>query len=139
MSDFLGYLANVSGGEQRQTMAKIIGVSPSTVTRWDPTRADYYPPKFDHVITLARHYQRPPIEALIAAGLITPEDARGQVVERPLASIPHAELLRELGQRLDRMSVPTEKMGTPYREDPRPDDYDLAAGRVARPDDQHAD
>lgn len=138
MSDFLGYLDRISGGEQRQRLARIAGVSPSTITRWDPSRADAIQPKADAVIALARHYQQAPLEALVEAGIVTAEETQLREVSAPLADYPHTSLLRELQRRLDQMSLPSGNIRG-QKEDPSPDDYDLAAGHVDRPHDRPAD
>lgn len=136
-TDFLGYLDRISDGATRAAIAKAAGVSGSTVTRWDPTRDDYIPPRADAVIALAYQYGVPPLEALIAAGILTERDARVTITDRPLSDYTNASLVRELERRLE-MSHPTPMIGD-RQEEPNPDDYDLAAGNVARPDDQPAD
>lgn len=137
--DFLGYLERITGGATRAQIAKHAGVSGSTITRWDPAREDHIRPKADAVIAIAHHYGEPPLEALIEAGILTEQDARVTVTAKSLSEYDHAALLRELQHRLDGMSAPTHKIGSREEEDPNPDDYDLAAGTVARPDDQPAD
>lgn len=137
--DFLGYLDRISNGATRAQIAKHAGVSGSTITRWDPSRSDYIRPKADAVIAIAHHYGEPPLEALIEAGILTEQDARVTVTSKSLSEYDHNALLRELQHRLDsRPSAPEDKIGS-REEDPNPDDYDLAAGTVARPDDQPAD
>ncbi|MGP5483335.1 helix-turn-helix domain-containing protein [Brachybacterium alimentarium] len=139
--DFLGYIERISEGATRAQIAKIAGVSGSTITRWDPSRSDHIKPKADAVIAIAQHYGQPPLEALIEAGVLTASDARIRVAARSLSEYSHAALLRELQHRLDGMSAPPEKISGPedYGEEPIPDDYELAAGTVAREDDHLAD
>lgn len=136
--DFLGYLDRISGGATRAQIAKHAGVSGSTITRWDPSRTDYIRPKADAVIAIAHHYGEAPLEALIEAGILTEQDARVTVTSKSLSEYDHTALLRELQHRLDGMSAPVHKIGS-TEEDPNPDDYDLAAGHVDRPDDRPAD
>lgn len=136
--DFLGYLHRISGGATRAQLAKHAGIAASTITRWDPSRDDHIKPKADAVIALAHHYGEPPLEALIEAGILTERDARVTVTAKSLSEYDHAALLRELQHRLDGMSGPPATIPE-AEEDPNPDDYDLAAGTVARPDDRPAD
>lgn len=142
MTDFLDYLARISGGEQRQRLARIAEVSPSTVTRWDKSRQDYIAPKAEAVMRLARRYGVSPLEALAEAGVVSADEVNLNVVNRPLSAYPHSALLHELQRRLDRMSAPDGPITSPadYGEEPDPDDYSLAAGDVARdPHDPRAD
>lgn len=136
--DFLGYLDRISGGAPRSQIAKHAGVSGSTITRWDPSRPDHIKPKADAVIAIAHHYGEPPLEALIEAGILTEQDARVTVTSRSLSEYDHTALLRELQHRLDGMSDAPARIRA-VEEDPNPDDYDLAAGTVSRPDDHAAD
>lgn len=136
--DFLGYIDRISDSATRAQIAKIAGISGSTVTRWDPSRNDHIKPKADAVIAIAQHYGQPPLEALIEAGILTSTDARVRVADRSLSEYSHSALLRELQHRLDGMSPPPAKIPE-EKEDPSPDDYDLAAGHVDRPDDEPAD
>ena len=136
--DFLGYIERISDGATRAQVAKIAGVSGSTITRWDHTRDDYFKPKAEAVIAIAHHYGAPPLEALIEAGVLTEQDARVTVTSRSLSEYDHTALLRELQHRLDGMSEAPVKVHS-IEEDPSPDDYSLAAGHVDRPDDQPAD
>src|SRR5690606_27047529 len=127
--DFLGYLDRISGGATRTQLAKHAGIAASTITRWDPDRADHIRPRADAVIALAHHYGQPPLEALIEAGILTERDARVTVTAKSLSEYDHGALLRELQHRLDaRTSHPAESIQS--EEDPNPDDYDLAAGHV---------
>lgn len=137
MSSFLDYLEEISGGASQSDIAKAADVQQSSVSRWRRGSA----PSPEAVARLASHYGRPFPEMLYRAGLITEESAKAHRIDggSKLSSYPHAALLRELQHRLDsRPSAPEDKIGS-REEDPNPDDYDLAAGTVARPDDQPAD
>ena len=125
MTDFFGYLTRITGGATRADIARAAGVSASTVTRWEHT-----PPKADAVIAVAQHWGAPPLEALIEAGILTPRDAAVRIADRSLSTFPHSALLRELERRLDRAAG---------EEELSPDDFDLAAGHIDRPDDIAAD
>ena len=137
MSTFLDYIDEISGSESQSTIARIAGVDQSNVSRWKKGST----PSPEAVIRLAQHFRRPVPEALHRAGLISQETATSlRVTNAPgLADYPHAALLRELERRLDRMSPAPEIISETEQEDPNPDDYDLAAGHVQRPDDRPAD
>ncbi|UVY83839.1 helix-turn-helix domain-containing protein [Brachybacterium sp. NBEC-018] len=138
-TDFFGYLDDITDGATRAQIATVAGVSASTITRWDPTRPDHIKPRADAVIAIAQHYGTPPLEALIAAGILTAADARVRETTKPLSTYPHAALLRELQHRLDAQSSDPSTTIPAEEEDPNPDDFDLAAGHVERPDDRPAD
>lgn len=136
--DFFGYLDDISKGATRAQLSTVAGVSASTITRWDPTRPDHIRPRADAVIAIAQHYGAPPLEALVAAGILDPADIGLRETAKPLSSYSHTALLRELQHRLDaHTSDPAESIQS--EEDPNPDDYDLAAGHVDRPEHGPAD
>lgn len=136
MSSFLDYLDEISGGETQAGIAAAAGVQQSSVSRWRRGSA----PSPDAVAKLATHYGRPFPEMLTRAGLITEESAQALRIATGtnLSAYRNAALLRELERRLEaRASDPAESIQS--EEHPNPDDYDLAAGTVARPDDRPAD
>lgn len=128
---FLGYLRDISGGATNVEIAKIAETSHTSVGRWSKST-----PSPEVVVRLARHYGRPPVEAMVAAGYFTAEEARVGTVRLPLSAYPHRELLHELDRRLVQSSHHDRTINSPadYGEEPTPDDFDLAAGHVARPD-----
>lgn len=92
------YLRSVAPAAQQREIAQASGVDQATVSRWQ--RADA-PPRPDNVAAFARAYQRPVLEAFIAAGFLTPDEANERPRGRPrLDLVPDEELLAELGQRL---------------------------------------
>ena len=134
--DFLSWLRRISDGDPNVRFAQIAGVDKSTVGRWTEK-----PPSPDSVRALAIHYGHPVIEGMIAAGHMTQEDATAQMRTGTLRDYSPRELLRELERRIDEMSPPPDKISGPedYGEEPTPDDFELAAGTIAREDDHHAD
>lgn len=136
MSSFLDYLEEISGGASQSDIAKAADVQQSSVSRWRRGSA----PSPEAVAKLARHYSRPFPEMLYRAGLITEDSATALRINGgvSLSDFHHNALLRELQHRLDGMSDSPATIRE-VEEDPNPDDYDLAAGTVARPDDQPAD
>lgn len=136
MRTFLDYAREISDGASNTALAKIAGVNKSTVGRW----AEGLDPTTDAARRIAHHYGRPVVEAFIHGNLLAPGDIATREVRIPLSEYPHGALLRELERRLDaRSSDPSGTISSPaqYGEEPTPDDYDLAAGTVAR--DHHTD
>jgi hypothetical protein len=129
MRDFLDYLRDISDGATQTQIATAAGVAQSSVGRWNTSK-----PQPDVVVRLAHHYGRPPLEAMIAAGWITEQDARVRAQERSLSDYSDTALLREVGRRMAQTSDRPGRIGSPsdYGEEPIPDEYDLAAGDVAR-------
>lgn len=83
------------------------GVDQATVSRWQRIGA---PPRPENVAAFARAYQRPVLEAFVAAGFLSKEEAKERPRARPrLELIEDAELLAELGRRLSSAAVRTEK------------------------------
>ena len=66
------YVEQVAGGDTLSEMARRTGISSTTIPRWRRTsrRVDA-----GDVIAFARAYGRPPLEALVVAGYLTPEEA----------------------------------------------------------------
>lgn len=94
----MGYLSTLAGKEDspHRAIAARTGIHPSTVYRWFHGTV----PTPERVIQVARAYDKDPVEALIAAGILTRADltkpASGWIAA---TSAPTAVLLRELGAR----------------------------------------
>lgn len=132
MTDFLGYLHDVTGGAQQKDIARAAQVNQATVSRWTTI-----PPSAAAIANIANHYRVPVAEIMVAAGYLDADHARP--IRAPLATYSHTSLLRELERRLD--AQPSDPQGTitspaQYGEEPHPDDYDLAAGDVRRDTDR---
>lgn len=90
------YVARVAEGETQTTIAAKLGVSGPTVSRWRK-----FGPRPENVSTFARVYGRPVLEAFIAAGYITAEEANETPTAAPnLNSLSNDELVQELARRL---------------------------------------
>lgn len=129
MSNFLDYLRDISNGAPNTEFARVTGVNKSTVGRWD-----HIAPSLDAVRALARHYGKPVIEVMVRAELIDPRDVNA-TVQANLTEFSNHALLREIERRMGpQTSDAPETISSPadYGEEPTPDDYDLAAGKVAR-------
>lgn len=129
---WLTWIREISGGANNRQIALKIGIAPSTVGRWQN-----YPPKIDAVADLARAYGAPITDGLLAAGYVKPGELSAPRVERNLGRFSASELLAELAQRVtnnDQYLSEHQPITSPadYGEEPSPDDFDLAAGNVAR-------
>ena len=72
------YVRRVSGNATQVQIAETLGMDQTSVSRWLTGRIV---PRAETVITVARTYSRSPVEALIAAGYLTTDEA-GQVIEQ---------------------------------------------------------
>lgn len=91
-----GYVLRIAGGLTHAQIAARSGVSVSNVGRW--LRGELASPDAGNVIAFAKAFQRPPLEALTAAGYF----ADGEVipeVRTPLSAYAMSELIDELRRR----------------------------------------
>ncbi|MFJ1510918.1 hypothetical protein [Cellulosimicrobium funkei] len=89
------YVQEVTNGAAQEKVAQKVGVTGPTVNRWQRSA-----PKPETVAAFARAYGRPVLEAFIAAGFLTPEEARAQVSVKRAGELDNLELLEALGARL---------------------------------------
>lgn len=82
------YVTTVAGSHEQTAIASRTGVSQGTVSRWLSRR--YTPDKAAPVVAFARGYNRPVLEALVAAGMITIEDTTAL----PTENVQFIEALR---------------------------------------------
>lgn len=95
---WISYLSTLPGKEDspHRAIAARTGIHPSTVYRWFHGTV----PTPERVIQVARAYGRDPVEALIAAGILTRADLDAPSTGWIAATnAPTAVLLRELGKR----------------------------------------
>lgn len=98
MSDWWEYVIRTSGTNVQKTMAEDTGISETAFSRWKKEQNKAEAP---HVIAFARAYQRPPVEALVAAGILSEEDAASVIeVHRGLTDVTNEELLDAVRNRL---------------------------------------
>jgi len=96
------YVARITVGVPREDVAEAAGVNVSSLSRWVN---DKVTPKAEKVVEFARALGRSPIEALIAAGYLEPEEAAGVIeVVRSLNDVSNDELLHEVGKRMSTWS-----------------------------------
>lgn len=89
------YVTEKSGGATQTEIAERTGLTQPTVNRWRTSK-----PKVDNVIAFARAYDRPVLEAFVAAELISKEDAEITEVAADLAEVPTDDLLAEIRRRI---------------------------------------
>lgn len=115
------YVQEHSKGATQLEIAKRVGVTQSAVGRWKKSQ-----PETSAVAQFARSYERPVLEAMIAAGHITAEDAGERPSAPPsLASVRGSDLLDELERRM--------KEGGTWEPGNSSGPEDEAALEVARP------
>lgn len=92
------YLRTVAPDAQQREIAQAAGVDQATVSRWRRTEA---PPRPENVAAFARAFDRPVLEAFVAAGFLSASEANERPRGRPrLELITDTELLTELSKRL---------------------------------------
>ncbi len=90
------YVRRVAGALTQAQIAERIGVAPSNVGRW--LRGERGIPTANNVIALARAFDQPPMEAMIAAGYFSADEA-GSTARTPLGEYSTSELFDELRRR----------------------------------------
>jgi hypothetical protein len=90
MSAFATWFERVTNGASHRAAAAAVDMSNATVSRW--FKIDQ--PPADGVVALARAYGADPIEALIAIGILEPEE-----YPRTVREVNSYELLQELMRR----------------------------------------
>lgn len=95
------YVKAVSGDDSGRTVAALIGQSESAISRW---KNGTVVPEPRQAVAFARAYKRNPLEALVAAGYLSTEEA-GQPVDPPrtlhLRDFSDLELAQEMVRRVD--------------------------------------
>lgn len=92
------WFAATAGTDDGATIAEAAGVSEPQVSRW---RRGANRPDADKVVRFARYFRKPALEALVAVGYITAEDAHKTVtVERPVSELSDDELIDEIRRRM---------------------------------------
>lgn len=92
------YVADILSGVPRDVVARAAGIHPSGIGRWLRSQNR---PSAEKVVDFARGIDRPPVEALVAAGYLEPEEAAAVIeVHQSRKNLTDEELLTELGDRL---------------------------------------
>ncbi|GAA2861076.1 helix-turn-helix domain-containing protein [Nonomuraea rubra] len=87
------YVQKITGAASQPAIAERVGIAQSSVNRWKTVI-----PKSENVIAFAKAYNRPPLEALLAAGLVSEEDIELTQVPRDYAEMTAEELVTEMGR-----------------------------------------
>lgn len=95
--EWIAYLERTAPGATQKALAEAAGVDQSTVSRWRRGQGEPAP---ETAIRLARKIGAEPLGALVAAGHLTPAEARAIVSHHEHGSITDAELLEILAARL---------------------------------------
>lgn len=85
----------VAGSATPSEIARRVGLTPSSVSRWQIST-----PKPETAAAFARAYGRPLLEALIAAGVLTAEEAGVTEIAADLTSVTIDDLLAEIRRRV---------------------------------------
>lgn len=95
------YVRRVTGADRQVDVARKTGIDQTTISRWLNPARGHARISSQSVVAFARGYQRPVLEALVAAGFITEQEA-GIVPDppKPLEIVPSEELLAELKRRM---------------------------------------
>ncbi|MBM7504220.1 helix-turn-helix domain-containing protein [Agromyces aurantiacus] len=90
------YVRAVAGRDSGREVALKTGSSESAISRW---KSGYSVPDPRQVVTIARAYNRNPVEALIAAGYLTADEASIPMTQPSLRDFSDLELAREMLRR----------------------------------------
>ena len=92
------YVRRITNDAPQMDIAAASGVAAATISRWSTGQRGV---TLDSAVAIARGYRRPVLEALVAAGLITGEDARETPAAAPsLSSLSDDDLLAEVRKRM---------------------------------------
>jgi transcriptional regulator with XRE-family HTH domain len=92
------YVRRIVGGLKQVQIAERTGLAQTNVGRW--LRGEPGMPKAESVVALARAFNQPPVEALVAAGYVTNEEASAEFcVRTSLGEYSIDELLAEIRSR----------------------------------------
>lgn len=93
------YVKRVAPGKTQSELAALAGVDQTGISRWLSGQSV---PRVESIIRFARRLGRPPLEALIAAGYITPAEAGiSPDIRISIRELPTDELLAEIRRRVN--------------------------------------
>lgn len=95
MSTWAEYVERVTGGATQTAIAEKVGMSQSAIGRWRTVT-----PKPEAVTAFARAYDRPVLEALVAAGYVSGDDATLTEIHTTARDLSDDELIAELQRRM---------------------------------------
>lgn len=94
------YVRRITGKSTQMDIAAKTGIAQTNIGRW--LRGAPGAPKVESVVALARAFNQPPVEALVAAGYLTAQEAgmKARNIRPSLRDFTEAELLDELRRRI---------------------------------------
>ena len=100
MEDWCEYVRRIAGGLNQLEIAAKTGLAQTNIGRW--MRGEHVVPKAESVVAFARAFGEPPVEALVAAGYITAEEAGAKARRQrtPLSEYSEEELVDDLRRRV---------------------------------------
>lgn len=97
MSTWYDYVQRIAGSASQTQIERETGIRQSNLSRWKNGGT----PAPEHAARIANSYGRPVLEAFVAAGFLTAEQANAQVVVDPsLSHFSDETLVNEIGRRL---------------------------------------
>lgn len=101
------WVEQVSGKSVPTQIAQEVGINQSAVNRWSHGGS----PSAESAMKTARRYKKPVLEALIAAELLTAEEARQRPSASPdLSTLSDEALLEQIRRRIEGLRNDVEKM-----------------------------
>lgn len=98
LMNWWNYVQEHTGGDTQEKIARRVDISTPSVGRWQRGT-----PKPENVAAFARAYDRPVLEAFIAAGFLTEEEAKARIViDKTVSpqSFSNEQLVNEIRRRL---------------------------------------
>ncbi|KAB8186947.1 XRE family transcriptional regulator [Nonomuraea phyllanthi] len=89
------YVQQIAGQASAREISRRTGIGQTSVNRWQ-----HASPKPENVATFARTYERPVLEAFVAAGFLTEEEAGTTEIPTDLTYVPGEVLIAEMKRRL---------------------------------------
>lgn len=98
IESFWEYVSRIAEHRQNREIAAMIGVDSSAISRWKTGEQ----PAFKNALAFARAFNRPAVEALVAAGYLDVSDAFAHVaLYTSIQAVPDEELWQEVHRRWD--------------------------------------
>ncbi|MCF3939961.1 helix-turn-helix domain-containing protein [Gordonia tangerina] len=93
------YLVRITDGASGVAISRAAQVDAGNISRWKSGKTR---PSAEAVVKIARVWKRPPVEALVAAGYLTANEAGGTVeIAQSIADLGDDELLTEIRKRME--------------------------------------
>lgn len=119
------YVERVGTGMSQAAIGERLGVTQGTVNRWRHSE-----PKPATVRAFARAFNRPVLEAFVAAGFLSEEEADLREIPVDLLHLDDDDLIREVRRRMTRYSSPAEEFEHVPEEATKPEKAPVVAAIV---------